>query len=88
VHAGVRYLPPSVRDRLSERILSSELTPREHQVLALITAGHSNRDIANELSIAEKTVRIHVSSVLDKMNARDRTQAAIYAIQRGIVHLP
>ena len=66
----------------------ADLTPREHQVLTLITRGKSNRDIATELNIAEKTVRIHVSSVLDKLNARDRTQAAIYAIQQGIVHLP
>jgi len=88
VHAGVRYLPQAVRDRLSERIPAGDLTPREHQVLTLITRGLSNRDIAENLNIAEKTVRIHVSSVLDKVNARDRTQAAIYAIQRGIVHLP
>jgi DNA-binding NarL/FixJ family response regulator len=88
VHGGVRYLPRSVRDRLSERIPAADLTPREYQVLTQITRGKSNRDIATELNIAEKTVRIHVSSVLDKLNARDRTQAAIYAIQQGIVHLP
>ncbi len=88
VHGGVRYLPRTVRDRLAERIPAADLTPREHQVLTLITRGKSNRDIATELNIAEKTVRIHVSSVLDKLNARDRTQAAIYAIQQGIVHLP
>ena len=85
---GVRYLPRAVRDRLVERLPLTELTPREHQVLTLITHGLSNRDIAQELKIADKTVRIHVSSLLDKMNARDRTQAAIYAIQHGIVHLP
>jgi DNA-binding NarL/FixJ family response regulator len=88
VHGGIRYLPRTVRDRLAERIPAADLTPREHQVLTLITRGKSNRDIATELNIAEKTVRIHVSSVLDKLNARDRTQAAIYAIQQGIVHLP
>jgi DNA-binding NarL/FixJ family response regulator len=88
VHGGVRYLPRAVRDRLAERIPAADLTPREHQVLTLITRGKSNRDIATDLNIAEKTVRIHVSSVLDKLNARDRTQAAIYAIQQGIVHLP
>ncbi len=87
VRRGVRYLPRAVRDRLAERIPQAELTPREHQVLTLITRGLSNRDIAEELKIADKTVRIHVSAVLDKMNARDRTQAAIYAIQHGIVHL-
>jgi len=88
VRRGVRYLPRAVRDRLAERIPLAELTPREFEVLTLITRGRSNRDIAEELKIADKTVRIHVSSVLDKMNARDRTQAAIYAIQHGIVHLP
>jgi len=87
VHQGNRYLPRAVRDQLAERIPCSELTPREKQVLKLISAGCSNREIATNLDIAEKTVRIHVSSVLDKLGARDRTQAAIYAIQRGFVHL-
>jgi DNA-binding NarL/FixJ family response regulator len=86
VHRGMRYLPPIARDRLAERTSLVELTPREHEVLTYITRGQSNRDIANQLRIAEKTVRIHVSSVLDKMGVRDRTQAAIYAIQRGLVH--
>jgi DNA-binding NarL/FixJ family response regulator len=87
VHRGMRYLPPIARDRLAERTsLVVELTPREHEVLTCITRGHSNRDIAEQLHIAEKTVRLHVSSVLDKMGVRDRTQAAIYAIQRGLVH--
>jgi DNA-binding NarL/FixJ family response regulator len=85
-HQGNRYLPRAVRDRLAERIPCSELTPREEQVLKLITGGCSNQEIASKLNIAEKTVRIHVSSVLEKMGARDRTQAAIYAIQRGFVH--
>jgi len=86
VHQGVRYLPRAVRDRLAERMPCAELTPREHEVLNLISSGCSNREIAENLRIAEKTVRIHVSSVLEKLGARDRTQAAIYAIQRGFVH--
>jgi DNA-binding NarL/FixJ family response regulator len=86
VHRGVRYLPEAVRDRLAERIPCNDLTPRESQVLGLISDGKSNREIATVLQIAEKTVRIHVSSILEKLSARDRTQAAIYAIQRGIVH--
>ena len=86
VHRGLRYLPPMARDRLAERTSLSDLTPREHEVLTCIAHGQSNRDIAQQLGIAEKTVRIHVSSVLDKMGVRDRTQAAIYAIQRGLVH--
>jgi DNA-binding NarL/FixJ family response regulator len=86
VHQGLRYLPRAARDRLAERTPCLELTPREHQVLTQISRGQSNREIAESLQIAEKTVRIHVSGVLEKLGARDRTQAAIYAIQRGIVH--
>jgi DNA-binding NarL/FixJ family response regulator len=87
VDRGLRYLPHVALDRLAERMPTVELTPRETEVLACITQGRSNREIAEDLHIAEKTVRIHVSSVLDKMGARDRTQATIYALQRGIVHL-
>lgn len=86
VHRGLRYLPHVALDRLAERMPTVELTPREFEVLACITQGQSNREIAEELGIAEKTVRIHVSAVLDKMGARDRTQATIYALQRGLVH--
>jgi DNA-binding NarL/FixJ family response regulator len=87
VDRGLRYLPHEALDRLAERMPSIELTPREAEVLTCITQGCSNREIADELGIAEKTVRIHVSAVLDKMGARDRTQATIYALQRGLVHL-
>jgi DNA-binding NarL/FixJ family response regulator len=86
VYRDLRYLPRIALDRLAERMPSDELTPREREVLICITQGRSNREIAEQLGIAEKTVRIHVSSVLDKMGARDRTQATIYALQRGLVH--
>jgi DNA-binding NarL/FixJ family response regulator len=86
VQRGQRYLPRLARDRLAERTPAVELTRRESEVLVCITQGRSNREIAEELHIAEKTVRIHVSAVLDKMGARDRTQATIYALQRGLVH--
>jgi DNA-binding NarL/FixJ family response regulator len=87
VDRGLRYFPHVALDRLAERTPSVELTPRESEVLTCITQGRSNREIAEELGIAEKTVRIHVSAVLDKMGARDRTQATIFALQRGLVHL-
>jgi DNA-binding NarL/FixJ family response regulator len=86
VHRGLRYLPHVALDRLAERMPAVELTPRESEVLVCITKGLSNKEIADELGIAEKTVRIHVSSLLEKMGARDRTQATIYALQRGLVH--
>ncbi len=87
VSSGLRYLPHVALDLLAERMPSVELTPRESEVLTCITRGLSNREVAEELGIAEKTVRIHVSAVLDKLGARDRTQATIFALQRGLVHL-
>jgi DNA-binding NarL/FixJ family response regulator len=81
-----RYLPRVALDRLAERMSTVELKPRESEVLVCIAQGRSNWEIAEQLHIAEKTVRIHVSSVLDKMGARDRTQATIYALQRGLVN--
>lgn len=87
VHAGKRYLPPVICGLLTERLSASELTDREMDVLRLITQGLSNREIADRLHIAEKTAKIHVSHLLDKLGVVDRTQAAIAAIQRGIVHL-
>ncbi|MFC4076089.1 response regulator [Salinithrix halophila] len=59
------------------------LTPREREVMKELTAGKSNKEIAAELVIAEKTVKTHVSSILSKLGLADRTQAAIYAIKRG-----
>jgi len=87
VHRDLRYLPRMALDRLAERTTVTDLTPRETEVLTCITQGKSNREIAEHLHISEKTVRIHVSAVLDKMGARDRTQATIFALQRGLVHL-
>ena len=84
---NIRFLPRNVRDSLVDHVPSIELTPREREVLVCITHGRNNREIAEELNIAEKTVRMHVSSILEKMGARDRTQATIYAIQSGLVHL-
>lgn len=87
VHKGKRYMPPSVGARLSERLPLSDLTPRELEVLREIVRGSSNKEIAATLNIADKTVRIHVSNILSKMGVHDRTQAAIAALQRGLVHL-
>lgn len=87
VHRGLRYLPRTALDHLAERTSITDLTPREAEVLACVAQGCSNREIAEQLHIAEKTVRIHVSAVLEKMGARDRTQATIYALRRGLIHL-
>jgi DNA-binding NarL/FixJ family response regulator len=86
VQAGHVLLPPDVAAALlapdagTDRLAA--LTPREHQVLAEIARGRSNREIAKALSLAEKTVKTHVSSVLMKLGVADRTQAAIFAVRQ------
>jgi DNA-binding NarL/FixJ family response regulator len=82
-----RYMPPSVSALLAERLPGTELTDRELDVLKLLVRGCSNREIGDQLAIAENTVRIHVSRILDKLGVADRTQAVLSAIQRGLVHV-
>lgn len=94
VHGGQVELHPAIAgqlmDQLSEPVSDreqrklSELTKRELEVLRLIAAGMSNRDIAGALHVTEKTVKTHVSHVLDKLQFTDRTQAAIYAVRQGL----
>ncbi len=87
VHSGQTRIPPEVASRLAERLPRSELSPREMDVLRLIVDGKSNKEIASALFISESTVKVHVNNILGKMGVSDRTQAAMTAIQRGIVHL-
>jgi DNA-binding NarL/FixJ family response regulator len=87
VHAGQKHFPSAITARLAERIPRTELSSREIEVLKLILNGNSNKEIGSMLSITEKTVKFHVSSILSKLDAADRTQAVTIALQRGIIHL-
>lgn len=87
VHAGRRFLPPPVARALASRLPDGELSAREKQVLSLLVKGKSNREIADELAIKEATVKSHVSVILMRLNAADRTQAVVIALQRGLAHL-
>ncbi|HEY1497962.1 MAG TPA: response regulator transcription factor [Acidobacteriaceae bacterium] len=86
VHAGKSRIPSRVAEKLAERMGGATLTARELDVLRLIVAGKSNKDIGAALFISEATVKTHVNSLLSKMGVEDRTQAATTALQRGIVH--
>ncbi|CAN5210605.1 response regulator transcription factor [soil metagenome] len=86
VAAGGSPLHPRVAATVLHSVgAASALTPREHEVLLLIARGLSNRLIARELALAEKTVKTHVSAVLAKLGVADRTQAALYAVREGLI---
>jgi len=87
VHAGRRYLEAGVAALLAERLSHRSLTSRELEVLRMVAKGLGNKEIAAALKIAEITVKLHVSHVLEKLNVKDRTQAATMALQRGIISL-
>jgi two-component system, NarL family, response regulator len=87
VNSGLRVIPAAVAQSLAARTPNSALTDRERDVLALIVKGKSNKEIAADLGITEGTVKCHVNVILSRMGVSDRTQAAIAALQRGIVHL-
>ena len=83
---GERYIDPSVTSLLAARLSHRSLTTRELEVLRMIVKGLSNKEIASALNIAEVTVKLHVSHVLEKLNVKDRTHAATEALKRGIVY--
>lgn len=85
VHAGGHYVDSAAAQCLAQRTAHPDLTARELEVLHLIVKGLSNKEIAQHLCVAEATIKLHVTHVLEKMGASDRTQAATLAIQRGIV---
>jgi DNA-binding NarL/FixJ family response regulator len=87
VHNGGRYLPPPVSQALAARMPDASLSSRECEVLKLLAQGKTNRQIGDFLGITEATVKCHVSVILMRLDASDRTQAVVTALQRGLVHL-
>jgi DNA-binding NarL/FixJ family response regulator len=87
VHAGRRYVPPEVAARLFEHLGDDNLTDRELEVLRLIRDGHRNKQIADQLAIAESTVNFHIKNVVDKLQANDRTHAVTIAVRRGLLEI-
>jgi two-component system, NarL family, response regulator len=87
VHAGRRRIPPDIAAELAEHVTEDELSSREIDVLRLIAAGNSNKQIADQLSIGEATVKSHVTNILSKLNANDRAHAVTIGLRRGIIAL-
>ncbi|MFN7563249.1 MAG: response regulator [Prosthecobacter sp.] len=87
VARGERSLPPEIAQRLKDRLAEPEITPREREILTLVTRGNANKEIAATLGISEDTVKQHVSRILVKLKANDRAQATAEAIRRGLVNV-
>jgi DNA-binding NarL/FixJ family response regulator len=87
VHAGKKRIPPEIAVELADHAADDELSPREIDVLRLIAAGNANKQIADQLSIGEATVKGHVTNILSKLAANDRTHAVTIGLKRGIIEL-
>ena len=87
VHSGRRHIPPEVAARLAEHLGEEDLTTRELEVLRLIRDGYRNKQIADQLSIAETTVNFHIKNLVDKLQANDRTHAVTIALRRGLLQI-
>jgi two-component system NarL family response regulator len=85
VHSGKRYFPRHIAARLAERMMRTNLTARELEVLNMLARGLTNKQIGHALEISDNTVRNHVNSIIEKLEVSDRTEAATTAIHRGII---
>ena len=95
VYSGERYIQADLVPALNARLLrraedynkGERITKREKQILISIALGHTNKDIASEFSISERTVKNHITNIFRKINVTDRTQAAVFAIRNNYVNL-
>ena len=85
VHQGQRRIPPDIAMELAQHMGQDVLSAREMEVLSHVATGHTNRRIAEQLSISEETVKAHMKNVLAKLAANDRTHAVTIALKRGII---
>ena len=87
VHAGGRWVPADVAIELAGHAAEEPLTEREIEVLQRIAVGHSNREVGDQLSVSEDTIKARMKSILAKLQARDRTHAVSIALKRGIIRV-
>jgi DNA-binding NarL/FixJ family response regulator len=87
VHAGRKHFSTQVAKTLAEHFSSDPLSEREIEVLKRMAEGDRNRDIGERLSISEETVKVHIRHIMNKLGAKDRTQAVSIGLRRGVIHL-
>jgi DNA-binding NarL/FixJ family response regulator len=87
VRAGKKRIPPQVAAQLAEHLSDEALTDREIEVLRHVSAGNSNKIIADELALSEHTIKGHLKNILSKLGASDRTQAVTIALRRGLLQV-
>jgi DNA-binding NarL/FixJ family response regulator len=87
VHAGQKRIPLDIAAELAEHAMDDELSEREIDVLRLVAAGNGNKQIADQLSVGEATIKSHVSNILSKLGANDRSHAVTIGLKRGIIEL-
>jgi DNA-binding NarL/FixJ family response regulator len=87
VHAGKKQIPQALAAQLVEHMGDQNLSIREMEVLKRVAQGNRNRDIGELLSISEGTVKVHMKHILEKLGAKDRTEAIAIAVRRGIIHI-
>ena len=85
VHAGRRYIPIDIAARLADRMMRSDLTPRELQTLELLAKGSTNKQIAAALSLSDYTIRHYVNNIMEKLKVSDRTEAVAIAFKSGLL---
>jgi len=87
VHAGQRRVPSEIAAEIAEHLADDELSEREIEILVQVARGSANKEIARFLSISVGTVNAHVKNILQKLHAKDRTQAVTIALKRGIIQI-
>lgn len=87
VHLGRKCIPSEVAVQLAEHLEIEPLSQREMEVLRLVATGDRNREVAQQLCLSEETVKVHVKRLMDKLGAKDRTQAVAIAVRRGMIQL-
>ena len=87
VHAGQKRIPPEIAVELAEHAGEEDLSARELEVLVLVARGNANKEIAARLAITEETVKSHITKILAKLSANDRTHAVTIGLKRGIIDL-